>query len=338
MADVWLGNLIWWSVAQEGRPSRVRLHELQEWVGELRLDCPSMPRPHGAHNFRAATGNLTRHYVDDDGLDAELTIKEAAANNEWISRQVMKTTKDVRNARLVTLKVAEIRFYRPTRTSKGRRAGSEVAKPSLHPELSGTDAQQVLALIEDFRTGYAERSEYVSMAALRRVVRDFVTLKCDGVLVRPSGGLYFVEARWAQELHRLTKLIDRFGPEAGSHTIPLIDTPQQRQMVSAGLAQALIDDCRDIVTTATTEGGPTYHAHYSATVAFRRLQRLQQHYAGLLSTSTVQVPAVAAAMGEAEQALREAVVREGNPKVGRGGRTATDRQVKAGLLPRVQPV
>lgn len=313
---MWLGNIFWWTAASEGTPSRVRPDELEAWVAELKLEAPSMPAPKSAHVFRAASGHLARKYIDDSGNAAELEIKEVSATNHFIVRHVIKTMTDPRTQTLTHDKVAQLKFYRPTRTAKGRRPGSEVSQPSLKPGLAGLDAENVLALVEDFRTEYATRTEFLSMAALRRVIRDFVLIRCDGVLIRPAGGLYFVEERHTDALQRLERLIARFGPEASSHTIPLIDTPSQRSLVSDGVADGLVSECRALVETLSKEYA-TYLARKRAVDWLQRLRRLQRHYAEMLAFSSDNLVKVKAAMGEASAAVAFVCLPDGSLGHGR---------------------
>ncbi len=344
--SIWLGNLLWWNIsgaADKDETSKVTLEELQQLVKDLRMTMPSMPQPRSAHNFRAASGNLQRRYTDSHGLEAELNTHEVSATSDFIVRHVVKTTTDPRTQAVSHEKLAELKFFRPTRTAKGRRPGSEVSRPALKPGLSGVDAEQVVALVEDFRINFATRETYLSGTALRRVVRDFVVLACEGILLRSAGGVYFVNERYANDLMALGKLVHAFGPGCGLHLIPLFDDESQRAMVAEALVEVIVRECRQIVEVASSPR-PTHVQLWLARNSMLRLRRLQNHYAALLGQTWFHVfdgnvngsTRAAEALHEAETTLRAATPTETQ---GRGGpnvvkRAAMDaRAHNGGYLP-----
>jgi hypothetical protein len=297
---MWLGQLVWWTVGINAEATRIRLEDLKAFAAELDLDLPSMPQPAGAHAFRSAANKRVRRYTTPEGLQVELSTKVVTSTNEFIVRHVLKTTRDPRTQRLSTDKVAQLKFYRARRTAAGRE-GAESAKPSLHPELSGQDAREVLALIEDFREDYARRGQYLSTPAVRRVIRDFIVVRCNGLLVRPSGGVYFVENEYEPVLQRLAQLFARFGPEASYHWLPLIDDPVQRAMVADAAVTYLVGEATELAALADTKRlTPARQA--AMLKAAPRVRQLRRHFAPYLALSEVGQRRVDAAMTIAERA------------------------------------
>jgi len=236
-----LGSLLWFTIAgkrlddDEGESASVQVTrpQMAAWFEELGLDMNYLPAAARAVDaFRAASSDVgVRYDLPAEGQRAELVVQEVTNSSEVVVRHVLREVIDARSQAVRQDKVAELKFYRASRTNRGRRPGTESWKYVILRGLPDLDAGHVQALINRFGERYLQHLEYVSTKALRKTIREYV-VDMQAILIIPTGGVYFVHEDRAEEVAGLKELVKRIDEGSSFHTVPLPDTPAQREMLT----------------------------------------------------------------------------------------------------------
>lgn len=255
--SAFIGSLLWFSITglidrTDGKrviPVRVTRDTLAGWFDELGLDPAFLPPPISKSNaFRAATGDMERSYdLLEEGVSANLMIREVLYDEERVIRHITMETRDRRGAKLTYDKVASLTFYRGDKTTRGTAASGEHYKVKIVDGLSAVHRSEVDKLIVDLEARYNDLSVNLQSQAIRAVIRNYVT-HLNAIPVRPSGGLYFIHNTRQAQLDSLQELVRRIGQGSSFSQCPLIDTSEQREMLSSAFEDDVEDEVRLLLT------------------------------------------------------------------------------------------
>lgn len=250
--NAFIGSLLWFSITgvidrTDGKrstvPVRVTRDLLAQWFDELKLNPAFLPPQIGKANaFRAASTDMDRSYdIDANGRSASLMVREVLFDDERIVRHITMETRDRKGATLTYDKVCSITFYRGAK-ARGSVATGEHYKYRIVDGLAPQDRAQVEVLLKDLQARYDDLTVNLQSQAIRTVIRNYVT-HLNAIPVKPSGGLYFIHNSHQDELNSLQALVARIGQGCSFSQCPLVDTSEQRTM----LTEAFEDDVEDEV-------------------------------------------------------------------------------------------
>lgn len=256
-----IGSLLWFSISgvvdrSDGKkaivPVRVTRDQLAKWFEELNLDPAFLPPPIAKANaFRAATTEMERSYdLDEEGKSASLMMREVLYDDERVVRNITMETRDRKGAKLTYDKVATITFYRGDKSARGTTSSGEHYRAKIVDGLSPRDRAHVQRLLDDLEVRYNDLTVNLQSQAIRAVIRNYVT-HLNAIPVKPSGGLYFIHNTRQEQLNALQELVSRIGQGSTFSQCPLIDTSEQREM----LTEAFEDDVEDEVRLLLTDLG-----------------------------------------------------------------------------------
>jgi hypothetical protein len=120
---------------------------------------------------------------------------------------------------------------------------------------------RVSAVIDDILSGYAHWRGKIASYTFRETIREIVTVGANALVVRSSGGLYFVPDDRMDLINRLDQLITQAPWVTGSAEltiIPLIDDQRQREMVkkafeeeAVGELTKLTHECAELISSGS---------------------------------------------------------------------------------------
>jgi len=149
--------------------------------------------------------------------------------------------------------------------------------------LPEAERDQVKGVLDDVRAAFDHGRLYLSGDRLRALVRDYIETFAP-IIVRPTGGVYFVGAAHAETLGRLRGLVSRFGHGSNLSRVPIADQDEMREMViSAFIARAsselqdLAEEIHRVQTRTSTTSVKKLWERYS------ELKRAAAEHEALLS-------------------------------------------------------
>lgn len=257
--DRFVGSILWFSIAgtvtytngkRENLPVRITHDQLAKWFDELDLDPAYLPpKIKAVDAFRRATTESQREYPVDPkkGITATLMIREVTYDNEQVVRHVVKEVRDPQGQKLdYQPHMATLKFMRGGRTAKGKRPGGEAFKHSILTNVQGNDRKQVEALVENAVERYRDLSTNLHADAIRAVIRNYLT-SLNAISVKPSGGVYFVHMSRQATVDSLQQLVQRIGQGCSFHQLPLLDTVDQREMLTEAFQSEVEDEVRNLL-------------------------------------------------------------------------------------------
>lgn len=235
MSD-YLGTLVWYNIGGE-EPLPVTRGELARWFEELSLDEAFLPaQPRGVEAFRAATTGLSDEWVSG-GIRYRASVRETTSNSEFVLRQLWASWTD-ENGETQSRRVADLQFFRPRRTADGRQHGTEVLKTMLHRGLEDLDRARLQAIVDRCERAYKAFATRQSTQAIRFTVRRYLIDRLSAVSMRAGGGgTYFVPPEHHETVRALAQLVRRCGPQCRMLFTPVVNEPEQRDMIRESVEQ-----------------------------------------------------------------------------------------------------
>ena len=215
-----LGRIAWYSVRDVPVPHDTIKNELD--AAGLAEFTPR--RPGDTDIFRRVTKAGEANIPQPDGTVAKVMVRDVASDKERILRRVVVETVDENDARLDYAEVFDLEYRRKEkRFVTTRLTWSETPADGAVVEMQQKFAHWIAVGMhgsESLRT------------VLKRALEEN-----HGVLVRPTGGVYFMPRTNDDALHKASAFASVL-EQVSLHTLPLVDTPDQVQMVSEGVSSA----------------------------------------------------------------------------------------------------
>lgn len=298
--DRFVGSILWFSISgevhymngkRESRPVRVTHDQLEKWFDELDLD-PSFlpPKIKAVDAFRKATSEAQREYEVDPqtGVCATLMIREVMYDAEQVVRHVVKEMRDPRGQKLeYEPHIATLKFLRGGRTAKGKRPGGEAFKHAIMRSVDQQDRDEAEKLIEHAVDKYKDLSSNLHADAIRAVIRNYLG-SLNAIAVKPSGGVYFVHMSRQKTVDALQELVRRIGQGCSFHQLPLLDTQDQREMLTEAFQTEVEDEVRNLLKDVAalndkTKGGKVPQSKYAEfNVRYQSIVERSEEYTRVL--------------------------------------------------------
>jgi len=178
---------------------------------------------------------------------ARIMIRDVNFDKDMIEKHIVRENVNTDGKTLSYDKIGEAIFYKPIKNGTKVAAGTEKVRFNLLPQMLHPDeVDAVSAIIDHVRERYANFSTYLDGNALRKVVRDFIT-DLNAVSVKTSGGIYFVHKDRHASVEAVAALVGDFANGSKFHTLPLIDTGEQREMLSEAFQSQVESEVSDLL-------------------------------------------------------------------------------------------
>lgn len=314
-AESFIGSILWFSITgmverPDGRrtvvPVRVSHDQLEVWFDDLNLDKSFLPaKIKKVDAFRTATTAAKAEYkLEADGQFAELMIREVVSDADHVVRHVMREVRDTRGQTLSYDHMATLKFYRGGRTATGKRHSGDHWKYTVLHGLNKIDREQTDQLIADLDVRYTDLCANLQSSAIRGMIRNYLT-SLNAIVVKPSGGVYFVHTSRQPTVDALQALVTRISQGCSFFQCPLVDNIDSRTMLTEAFQSEVEDDCRlllkeiaEINERSRTKGGK---------VNVKKYAELNTRYQSVVSRSEEYTRVLGLAQGRAASALELAL-------------------------------
>lgn len=214
-AGSYLGRLCWYTIPEAISVSRSDLEREFQKAGLREGWLPRPIRPSDA--FRRASALLQRKNIEvvKDEVYANVLVREVSSNREEIERHIIWETVDSTEKHL---------SYRQVATLRLEKAGDTV---TANTELGVSS--EVAQGCDGFGESFSRCLENYDGNGVRKCVGEIVH-QLMATVVRPSGAVYFVPEKKAEDLGRMGSLIKNLG--ADYFEVPLVDARDTRDMVA----------------------------------------------------------------------------------------------------------
>jgi hypothetical protein len=254
---MFIGALVWFSIAGtvtyvDGKrttiPVSVSYETLKQHFDDLNLDASFLPSPiRKVDAFRAASTAAKDNYpLPTEGQFAELLVREVTFDLDQVIRHVMREVRDTRGEKLSYDHVATLKFFRGGRIADNRRHSGDHYRTQILHGLSPLDREHVQNLVTTFEANYVTLSDSLQSQALRAVIRSYVSY-LNAIIVKPTGGVYFVHHSRQPTLDALQELVRRIGQGCSFEQFPLVNTHDSRQMLTEAFQSEVENACRELL-------------------------------------------------------------------------------------------
>lgn len=226
--DVLLGHIVIYTV----NDAAYELNKLTTWFDELNLDksyLPSAAKPIDAYKKATADADDFEYKLDNERV-AHILVRDVGADNEMIERHLVREIKQGHKRVLDYQKIGEAVFYRP-KASKGKtvQESHRFRLNILHSELADNERSPLQTVVDKITASFDRHLNYLDGMKIRAMVREYVKGPLNGIELKPS--MYFVPVSRADELERLTELMERLGNGCVMQLIPLVEMKKQKDMI-----------------------------------------------------------------------------------------------------------
>jgi hypothetical protein len=303
-----LGYTVWFTITDD---ANVTLQQMETWFRELGLHPGLLPAPPRAVDaFEATTGETKLTYPLDGRpprikgqrqprrrvgeLQREATLFVAHvrrdAKHGWIERHLVRKVRDEADVKLeYKVKLAWCVFQKDKASTAAAGAGAmeirrdDAAIAALDP-AERVHIDEVIAQLE---ATFERRCRYITGNRLRATVRDIVD-KLNAVLLKPSGGVYFIPRQHADTVHALHTLVARFGGDSSFDLLPVPELDRMRAVVGNAFtrqAKAELDRLAADLATALQANTVDKNVVNALTSRFQEVQKATAEHAELLGTT-----------------------------------------------------
>ena len=245
-------------------PVRVTMDQLETWFEDLDLNKEYLPpRIKKVDAFRKASSEAKREYPGPErGQTVVLRVVEIDYNPEFVLRHVLRDVHDKRTQTTTSSHVATMKFMRGAKTAAGKKHSSEHYKTTINNNLielrldqtpsgkryplADTDRAHIEMLLAEFDVRYTDLAANLHADAIRAVIRNYIT-DLNAIGVKPSGGVYFVHNSRQRTVDALQSLVRRVGQGCTFHQLPLLDTLDQREMLTEAFQTEVQDEVNKLL-------------------------------------------------------------------------------------------
>lgn len=255
------GRLCWYTVHDR----EISINELKEHYNIVGLPAEFLPKPvRPIDAFRRATTELEATRIPcGNNYFLNILVREVKTDFKVVIRHIVKELLDSKNVRLQYSVTGEIVFERETN------------KICTRAFTDDTIIKDLLIKAEELYNKYKESYDG---SHIRRLVRD-ILYRLNPVIVRPSGGVYFVPEKHAETLLKLKKLIQMIGSEF--FVIPLINDAETRDMILKKYIDQVTEQIIEI-STLMNKGDVTKAEMVTLFETSKKLLQQLDQYEGIL--------------------------------------------------------
>lgn len=238
-----LGHIVLYTI----NDAQYEQDKIANWFTELGLDASFLPaasKPIDA--YRKATNDADDfEYTLTDGNVAHILVRDVLSNDKVVERHLIREIRDGRKRALAHSKVGEAVFYRPN-LSKGRAVQDthRFRINVLKNELTPGERAPLQTVVDQISASFDRHMYFLDGMKVRSMVREYIK-SLNGIELKPS--VYFIPIAQADELAKVTALVDRLGHDCSMQLIGLMDTVKQRDIVIKAWQSETEDALKELV-------------------------------------------------------------------------------------------
>lgn len=279
-----LGRILWYSV-----PTATCLDPkiVADKLKDLGLTRRIPGLPAESNVFRRVTADAERHGIPVDGSDDKfenvMVRPVNAKKDNTLVRRIVVETVDPSGRRLDYEQVVDIEFTYDATVIPN--------KGVMHVQwINGFTAvthPRAAEVIDEIRSEFDRWKGMFDDGKMRHFVKQTI-IEFGATSVRPTGGIYFLEEKYAGQVESLETFInDLFPPGAECHSVEIPDTRKQREMVkraieaeTTGAIEAMMVEVSEI----KAEGSLTPKQLVAMLGKVKKLEQKMGNYSRLLET------------------------------------------------------
>lgn len=273
--ELTLGYIAWYTITKP----EITHEELSGLVADLGLDQGIVPpEPRIADAFKRACRYSERKGLDLPGSEnkGNFLIRAVAQTPTEIERHMVLEVVDPEGRTLTYQTVVEFKFVRSTNVLK----------------VSRTRVGEYDPLVEDSLNMFMENFKQATVFIDAQLIRRTIRCQLDAMLafpVRRQGSVYFIPQKEKTKTLALELLCTKLGPGSAFHSLPLVDTTKQREMVHAAFEDELHEESTQLISEMKrVKGELTPRAWAAYREKLRHIRDKYNEYAGLVETEITQ--------------------------------------------------
>lgn len=254
-----LGYLTWYSISE----TQIKRDDLQNNLQRCGLDEGWMPPEIRIPDaFRKATKAVEKKRVPaGDNTHQNYLVREVSSDKDHVQRNIVLEVVDAKGKRLDYLSDEAVIIL-------DKKAGA-ITTEVKHGSLASDMVNRAIDLYNTFKDHHDAR-------AIRSMVQNILRSMAP-TPVRPSGGVYFVPIKYKNELDKLVGFLRCLPGESEGFMVPLIDNPDNRDMVRKKLNDYLKDTLRSLKDGLANPKLDKCNANILLDEAKRRLKDFKQY-------------------------------------------------------------
>lgn len=271
--DMILGHIAWYTITKP----RVTHEQLEEMVSDLAISKSVLPNaPRMGDAFKRACRYSERKKVPIPGTEtfANFLIRKVTQNADEVVRDLVLEIVDEEGKRLEYHIVAQLTFDR-------NKSSLLVSQKHVDDALK-TLVQETLKMFTD---NFDKAAKYLDAQVLRLMIRQQLDLMA-ATSVRAQGSVYFIPIKSKEQTEALETLCNRLGSGSAFHSLPLVDTSKQREMVKAAFEQEVHDQASQLISELASKRRQgtqiTARAWEKYREEFKKLKKNANAYAGIV--------------------------------------------------------
>lgn len=229
--DLILGYLSWYSIISVEEPYGDFLSALEDAGLNYRVPRP----PSGVDTFRRVCSAAERRKVptEDDLVELQMNfmIRSIDETADPILRRIVCELVNKKGEKLDYTELCDIKFNRGTSSISRRVINDNKIADEIYSEI---------------QTEFSRWNNKLTSQLTREWIRKFLIHE-GAILVRETGGVYFIPKEQASKLEALEEFVDGLTGTSVFHSHPLVDSEKQRTMVKKALEAETIGEIESIV-------------------------------------------------------------------------------------------
>lgn len=231
-----LGQLFWFTLPD----LKITIEELDELFENANIDKRYLPNAINARDaFRRSTKLIESKRIRlNDGTYINLLVREVTCDSGKVVRHVVRENVDSKNVRLDFKSIVLL-----------QNEGEDIYRYDLE-SLYSEEETLIKNMLDDFKIN---RNKYTDVHIRSMIMAILFDL--NPVVVRPSGGVYFIPVKFGAEITALQQLIIDLGgycineknEKTSCFTVPIIDIAEQREMVKVSLQDQIKDSSNNLI-------------------------------------------------------------------------------------------
>lgn len=230
--DILLGRIVVYTIYDHP----VRLSDVKDMFQRLQLNEKFVPAPNKRYDaFRKATKELDKvNYPMSGNRTATLLCRDVATTSDYIVRSIVREIRDSKRKKLQHIEAIHCTFYRGNE-NVANQIRQDLLEPGEVPEVAGA-ARRLQERLE-------YHADYLDNMKIRAMVRGYLKhLNC--VEIKP--GVYYVNTRYDDELHRLAEMVGLLGGGCHMNMIPIVNIKREREFLTTMFEREAADQLQNL--------------------------------------------------------------------------------------------
>ena len=196
--------------------------------------------------WKRASGALKVEYKLPGERTGKLMVRDVSTEPELVTRHIVREIVDAKGHHLDYTTVGCIEFHRPGAKAGGT-SGTASVEINQNFILSGdSDLVHVEKFADKIRDRYPFCQTHYSSLAMTTILRQMV-LDLKAIRVRESGGVYFIHRSHLDTVKAIKEFVKALPGTSDVCSIPLVDTTEQRTMLSNAFAEEVSSEVEDLL-------------------------------------------------------------------------------------------